>query len=148
MKRVLKTLAFVAAGCVIGFVLGSLNSFKAISHFASIALTEIAIDVCELQQGRGDSVLERKRNALPVLVQQHESSFRRFLPENQRNNALWAVSQCYEVAGIEPPASIKPILDALPPRPLSGCELKNERGDEETKKGANVEQDAEGDEEH
>jgi len=96
MKRILKTLSFVVIGCIIGFVLGSLNSFRAISFFTSSALTEIAIDVQQLQQGYGDSVLERKRDALPVLVQQLESVHRKFLSEKQWNSTLWAVSRCYE----------------------------------------------------
>ena len=134
MMRILKTLAFVAAGCVIGFVLGSLNSFRAISHFASVALTEKAIDVRQLQQGHGDSVLERKRTALPGLVQQLESCHRKFLTETQWNSALWAVSRCYEDQESGPPASIKPVLDALPPRPLTSCELRAQRAADDAKK--------------
>ena len=126
MKRILKTLSFVIVGCIIGFILGSLNSFRAISHISSIVLTEIAIDVQQLQQGRSDSVLERKRRALPVLVQQLESVHRKFLSETQWNGTLWAVSRCYENQESGPPASIKHLLDALPPRPLTSCEIKRE----------------------
>jgi hypothetical protein len=124
MKRILKALAFVVIGSIIGFVLGSLNSFRAISFFASSALTEMAIDVHQLQQGQSDSVLDRKRQALPVLVQQLESIHRKFLSEAQWNSTLWAVSRCYESAESGPPASIKHLLDALPPRPVSSCEIK------------------------
>ena len=124
MKRVLKALLFVVVGCIIGFVLGSLNSFRAISFFASITLTEMAIDVYQLQQGQGEAVLERKRDALPVLAQQLDSGHRKFLSQAQYNSALWAVSRCYEGAESGPPASIKHILDALPPRPVSICEIK------------------------
>jgi len=134
MKRILKILASVAAGCVIGFVLGSLNSYRAISFFARSALAEMAIDVHELQQGRGDSVLERKRRALPRLVQQLESCHRKFLTETQWNSALWFVSRCYEGQECGPPASIKPILDALPPRPLPTCGLPAQRTGDDAKK--------------
>ena len=131
MKRILKILSFVVVGCIIGFVLGSLNSYRAISFFASVALIEMAADVGQLQQGHSDSVLERKRRALSVLVQQLESSHRKFLTETQWNSALWAVSRCYEGQESGPPASIKHILDALPPRPLTSCEIKRRASQEE-----------------
>ncbi len=124
MKRILKVLSFVVIGCIVGFVLGSLNSFWAISFFTSSALTEMAIDVQQLQQGHGDAVLERKRDALPVLVQQLEAVHRKFLSQEQWNSALWAVSRCYEDTESGPPASIKHLLDTLPPRPLSSCEIR------------------------
>jgi hypothetical protein len=135
MKRILKALLFVVAGCIIGFVLGSLNSYRAISSFTSSALTEMAVDVYDLQEGRSEWVLERKRRALPLIVQQLESRHRKFLSEGQWNSALWAVERCYEDQESGPPASIKRLLDALPPRPLPDCEIRRraseERGTEE-----------------
>jgi len=130
MKRKLKALLFVMVGCIIGFVLGSLNSYRAISFFTSIALTEIAIDVHQLQQGHSDSVLERRRRALPVLVQQLDSCHRKFLSETQWNSALWAVSRCYEDKESGPPVSIKHLIDALPPRPVSSCEIMRRASEE------------------
>ena len=130
MKRMLKILSFVVVGCIIGFVLGSLNSFRAISYFTSMALTEMAIDVHQLQQGHSDSVLERKRRALPIIVQQLESSHRNFLSQKQWNGTLWAVSRCYEDQESGPPASIKHLLDALPTRPLTSCEIKRRASEE------------------
>ncbi len=130
MKRILKVLAFVVVGCIIGFVLGSLNSFRAISFLTSGALTEMAIDVHQLQQGHSDAVLDRKRRALPILVQQLETIHRKFLSEAQWNSALWAVSRCYEDAESGPPASIKHLIDALPPRPVSSCEIMRRASEE------------------
>ena len=134
MKRTLKVLSLVVVGCIIGFVLGSLNSYRAISGIASTVLTEIAMDVWQLQQGRGDSVLERKRRALPDLVQQLEACHRKFLSERQWNRTLWAVARCYEDQETGPPASIKHLLEALPPRPASSCEIER-RAAEEKKSG-------------
>jgi len=124
MKRILKVLAFVVIGSIVGFVLGSFNSFRAISFFTSSALTEMAIDVQQLQQGHGDAVLDRKRQALPVIVQQLESIHRKFLSQEQWNSALWAVSRCYEDTESGPPVSIKHLLDELPPRPVSSCQIR------------------------
>ena len=86
-KRILKILSFVVVGCIIGFVLGSLNSYRAISFFSSTALAGMAIDVHQLQQGRSNSVLERKMRALPVMVQQLEHD-RKFISEAQWNGTL------------------------------------------------------------
>ena len=130
MKRILKTLSFVVVGCIIGFILGSINSYRAIAFFANTALLEIAIDAHQLQNGYSDSVLERKMRAIPILVQQHESSYRNFLSEKQWNGTLWIVSRCYENQESGPPASIKHILDALPPRPLTSCEIKRRASEE------------------
>ena len=124
MKKILKALSFVVIGCIIGFVLGSLNSFRAISFFTRSALTGMAIDVHQLQQGHSNSVLERKRHDLPVIVQQLDSCHRKFLSEAQWNSTLWAVSRCYENQESGPPASIKHLLDALPPRPLTSCQIR------------------------
>ena len=134
MKKILKALLLVMLGLIIGFVLGSLNSYRAISWMASNALFDMANDVHQLQQGRSDSVLERKRSALPGLVQQFESNFRKFLSEKQGNSTLWAVSRCYEGQESGAPASIKHILDALPPRPprpLTSCEIKRRAAKEQ-----------------
>ena len=126
MKRILKALLFVVVGCIIGFLLGSLNSYRAISLFNSGTVIEIAVDVQQLQKGQSDSVLERKRRALPVIVQQLESHHRKFLSESQWNSVLWAVSSCYEDDESGPPASIKHLLNALPPRP-NGEHLKRRK---------------------
>ena len=130
MKKILKVLPWVVVGCVIGFILGSINSYRAISNFSSITLMEMAVDVHQLQQGQSDSVLKRKRDALPVLVQQLDSFHRRSLSEGQWNSTLWAVSRCYANQESGPPAGIRPLLDALPPRPLTSCEIRRRATEE------------------
>lgn len=138
MKRMLKVLSLIVVGCIIGFALGSANSYRVISFFASTTLTEIAVDVRQLQQGHSDWVLDRKRRALPVLVQQLESWHLKFLSEAQWNSALWAVSRCYEDQESGPPVSIKHLLDALPPRPVSSCEIGRRASKEKTTEEAEV----------
>ena len=123
MKMKLTALLLVILGSIIGFILGTLNSYKAICFFADLALFNMAVDVYDLQQGQCETVLERKKNGLPRLVQQYESD-RKFIPEEQWNGTLWAVARCYEDQEGGPPASIKHILDALPPRPLTSCDIK------------------------
>ena len=127
--KILKVLLLVILGLIIGFILGSLNSYRAIVFFTSNALLEMAVDVHQLQQGKCESVLERKRSALPGLVQYFESD-RKFVSQEQWNGTMWAVLRCYEGQEGGPPASIKHILNALPPRPLTSCEIRR-RADKE-----------------
>jgi hypothetical protein len=129
LRKMTAKLLLLAAGFVVGYLVACAgwytSSKKAMARFQSIGLTEMANDVHQLQQGNVDAVLARKQEALPRLTQRYYATFLRSLPEEQRNGVLWAVSRCYEAPGREPPALIKPILDALPPRPPTSCELKS-----------------------
>ncbi|MBN1437622.1 MAG: hypothetical protein JW936_11170 [Sedimentisphaerales bacterium] len=127
MKKALKILSLILVGCIIGFVLASLNSFRTISHQNSIALLEMAADVYQLQEGQSEAVLERKLNALPTLVQQLDQHHRKFISQEQWTSTMWAVSRCYEDQEPGPPPSIKPLLDELPPRPLTCCEIRRQQ---------------------
>jgi len=124
MKNIFANLSFGVLGCIIGFILGSLNSFRMTSFFYSSTVLEMAVDVYDLQQGKCDSVLERKSRALPMLVEQLEAVHRKFLSEGNWNATMWTVGRCYENHESGPPASIKHILDALGPRPLTSCEIE------------------------
>ena len=44
--------------------------------------------------------------------------------DEARLTAFWYVKRYYEKYKLSVPAEIKPILDALPPRPLTSCEIK------------------------
>jgi hypothetical protein len=123
-KRILKAGLLVLAGLAVGYTLACASTKRVIGSFCTAGLLEMAIDVNQLQQGRADAVLARKRRALPDLVQQYDVVFLRSLPDRQRNEVLWAVSRCYGGSAPEAPPSIKPLLDALPPRPPTSCELK------------------------
>jgi hypothetical protein len=123
-KRILKAGLLVLAGLAVGYTLAFASTKRVINNFCTVGLLEMAIDVDQLQQGRADAVLTRKRRALPDLVQKYDAMFLRSLPDRQRNEILWAVSRCYGGSAPEAPPSIKPILNALPPRPPTSCELK------------------------
>ena len=126
VKRALKVLGVLGCGAVIGAVVSGMMWHKTMSSFSSIATLEIAVDACELQRGRADALLERKASALPGLVQQLDSVHRPYLSEEAYNGTLWAIQRYYEESDTEVPAAIKPILDALPPRPPSSCELRRQ----------------------
>jgi hypothetical protein len=129
MKKKLLLLALFITGTLAGFVscflLLGLKEYSVMSHWASIRLTEVAIDVRELRAGRVDGVLERYDRAIPSLILNFDKFYSKGLPEEQINSTLWGFERYYsDNPSLEVPADIKPILDALPPRPLTSCEVK------------------------
>ena len=46
------------------------------------------------------------------------------LENNSRYTSLWQIQKYYEIPGDQIPSQLKSILESLPPRPLSSCELK------------------------
>jgi len=123
-KKIIKIVLLIVAGFIIGFLVASIGSIKIIAFINGSVLLEMAADVYQLQKGEADQVLERKRKALPPLTQRYDRIFSRWVSEKQRSGVLWQVARCYEGDETAVPASIKPILEALPPRLLTSCELK------------------------
>ena len=129
MKRKIILLAVFIAGALTGLVscflfLGS-KEYSVMSHFASIRLTEMAIDVRELRAGRVDGVIERYDKAIPYNILNFVKFYSKGLSEEQRNQTLWGFQRYYsDNPSLEIPSEIKPILDALPPRPLTSCEVE------------------------
>jgi hypothetical protein len=128
LKKIIKPLLLFVVAFALGYLLACVNLYRSVetlvAHFQNIGLREMAIDVYQLQSGDADAVLKRKMGALPIITQQFDSAYRKRLPAAESQETLWAVSRCYEAPGTEVPTSIKPILDALPPRPPTSCELK------------------------
>ena len=110
MKKAAKIMALIATGIVVGFIAGSLNSFRAIARFACDSVLEMAVDAKQLEQGDAGAVLERKKTALPRQVQQLDSVFAKYIPDQQVSKTLILVREFYETSGVEPPSSIKAIL--------------------------------------
>ena len=123
IKFVLIVTAFFVAGAVLGAVLTSIQWNKTMSRFAATALNEIAVDARQIHSGKAEETLQRKMDAIPGLVQQLDFVHRRYLPESELNGALWSVSRFYEDVKTGVPASIQPIMESLPPRPKTSCEL-------------------------
>ncbi len=129
MKRRLLLLAIFIIGTLTGFIscflfLG-LKEYSIMGHWASMRLIEVAIDVRELRAGRADGVLERYDKAIPYLILNFDKFYSMGLPEEQINRTLWGFQRYYsDNPSLEIPSEIKPILDALPPRPLTSCEIK------------------------
>lgn len=126
-KKVKLTLLLVVvfiAGGVTGLITAQVLWMRnAMAPFYSTGLTEIAIDAQQLSRNEADELLKRKVMALAPLTQSYHKVFFKFMPDNNaRYTPLWQVQKYYELSGDEVPAEIKPILDSLPPRPLTSCE--------------------------
>lgn len=126
IKWTLLLIIVFLAGVVAGFAGSSFQWHRTVlASFYSTSLTEIAIDAQQLSQEQGDAVLIRKVMALTPLTQSYHKAFFKFMPDNKSRYApLWQVQKYYEISGDEVPSEIKPILDSMPPRPLTSCELK------------------------
>jgi len=122
--KVAKILGLLVIGGFVGAMLVSVRWYGVISSYSSAMVLEIASDARQLQRGDAEGLLERKARALPALVQQIESQHRKYLSEAEYNGTLWQVQAFYEDCGTDPPEEIRPILDALPPRPPTCCELR------------------------
>lgn len=143
IKTILIVMASLVVGGVIGAVLVSVQWNKFMSRFVATALTEMAVDARQIRGGVAEATLERKMDAIPGLVQQLNSVHRRYLPESVFNGALWSVSRFYEDIETGVPASIQPIMESIPPRPKTSCELTGmcavhpeDNGDAEPSPGA------------
>ena len=129
MKKKLLLLTIFIMGTLAGFVscflLLGFKEYSVMSHWTSMRLTEMALDVRELRAGRVDGVLERYDRAIPSLILNFDKFYSKTLSEEQINIPLWGFQRYYsDNPSLEIPAEIKPILDALPPRPLTSCEIK------------------------
>lgn len=127
-----KTAATLGLGIFIGVLIGGVSVFLIMGRQmrwlmafqAQVAMGEAAMDARQIAAGQSDAVLERKNAAIPYMVLTFEKEHAGYLPQDQRVGALWAVQRHYaDNPSLNPPPEVKAILDALPPRPPTSCEL-------------------------
>jgi hypothetical protein len=122
---IILTIVFIL-GTAAGYILACYHYFKfVVAPFNNVAVTEIAIDAQQLKLGQAEQVLKRKVSALPACTEAYYKFYFKFVPQKYRYSGLWNVQRYYEISGDKIPDKIKPILDALPKRPLTSCELKS-----------------------
>jgi len=127
-KSILIAVVLLALGFAAGAFTACIAWRKVMSSFAASALRVIATDARQLQGGQAEAVLARKKMSISGLVQQLHSADRRYLPEAVYNDALWRVARFYGDAELPVPASLQPILAALPPDPRANFKsLRDQR---------------------
>jgi hypothetical protein len=73
-----------------------------------------------IRSGREEELLKRMEANLPQCATFADSGLR----GKARLNSLWSIQRYYEKFKLDVPAEIQPILNKLPPRPLTPCEMK------------------------
>jgi hypothetical protein len=131
-RKIKFTIVFVVvfiAGCLTGAVLTSIQFNRiVVAPSYNISLLEIASDARLLSQGKAEVVLKEKVMAIPSLTQVYYNHYYKFMPhDDSRYASLWQVKRYYEISGQDIPVEIKSILESLPERPLTSCELKRSR---------------------
>ena len=82
------------------------------SHVGSIA--DQAFVAREIYAGRSKELADRIRESLP----QHVAGIEQACPSSKwREWAYWLINDVYKVSGAPVPATLRPILSSLPPRP-------------------------------
>lgn len=98
---------------------------RMLSQWTSAALCETAADIWQIRSGQVDTVLERKEDALSRMIVNFQKWHAGFLSEDQRVATLWAAQRCYsDNPSLKMPPEVKAILDALPPRPPTSCDIQ------------------------
>jgi len=130
MKKRLKYFISFAVVFIVGGLCGVISTSiifhrNALSPFYNNALLEIAIDAQQLSQGKTEEVLKRKVMSIPSLTQSYYAHYYKFMPDdNSRYACLWQVQKYYQISGDTIPTQIKSILESLPKRPLTSCEVQ------------------------
>ncbi len=125
----MKTIWKVTLGFAIGLVVGLIPAYHfyrvfwdSFGRFSSLQLTEMSINARQIEKGRSDEVLSRYKLSIPsavVVVHDH------FMSDPGSTNALWAAQRFYaDSPSNSAPAEAKRILDSLPPRPQTSCDVK------------------------
>jgi len=129
VKRLLKIGLILLIGIIIGagttvFVMGRQVRWL-IAFFHETRMVEIANDARLIRAGRAAELLAMKDAAVPQLVVQLEREHARYLTNEERIRCLWAVQRYYkDNPHLTVPAEVEAILEKLPPRPPTSCEIK------------------------
>jgi len=124
-------LAFVAG--VVGFFCGAglvASRYDAVLAQAnSASVVAVANDIYLVKHGRMDKLLELKEMALPGLVEQLDRIYRKHLSPGTFNRTMWVVARLYQDGKEIPPPAIAKVLNDLPPRPPTECEVNRGQGE-------------------
>ncbi len=124
MKIYIISLACLVVGVAVGATSTYLmltrhyNRFLESQH-AIMALDQVNV-LSHLKGGKGDELMKTIEERLP----QWAAAIPVSIQDPQRaNEVLWQVQRYYEKYGVEIPEALRPVLDALPPRPPTSCEI-------------------------
>ena len=123
MKR--KILLSVLGGFVLGvavmWILVKQTTGKAFSNLYLVGVMDQANVALHIRAGKQMELLTNIEATLPSYVQ---AVLQEFKGNAGSTNALWMVKAYYERNQIMVPPEIKGILDSLPPKPPTACQIR------------------------
>ena len=124
----MKTWVISAACIVVGSILGASGTYLLLtrhygqllgSRHAIMALDQMNV-LSHLKSGKTEALQQTMEERIP----QWAAGIRSVIQNPQRaNEVLWEVQRYYEEYAVEVPEALRPVLDALPPRPPTSCEI-------------------------
>jgi hypothetical protein len=127
-KKIFKSIVLFLAGFIAGSVLvrGFLvwNYSRLFVHSYYTSIANSAYVVTMIRANRQEELIKNTEESMVRGVEMTDKHFRNY-PD--RLWAFWWVQSYYEKFKLPVPETIKPILDKLPKRPLTSCELKQIR---------------------
>jgi hypothetical protein len=123
LKGRLKTIGIFALGFLTGTVLIGIllvwNYTVMFRNLYQIQILDCVNTASMVRSGRGDILLKHLEDNIPQNVFFANS----VLKGQARLDSLWCIQRYYEQYNLNVPVEIRPILNKLPPRPLTTCEL-------------------------
>ena len=124
----MKTWIISAVCIIVGGILGASGTYLLLtrhysqfleSRHAIMALDQMNV-LSHLKSGKGEELLRTLEEHLP----QWAAVIPSVIQNPQRaNEVLWEVQRYYEEYEVAVPATLQPLLDVLPPRPPTSCEI-------------------------
>lgn len=119
---------FLAGGILLGgAALWNFSRFHVMQYHLQIQ--EMTNTAFMIRAGRTDELLKNIDSAIPVFVAQ-ANEYEGAWDSEERLQCLWFIQKYYDRFDINVPAQIQPILNGLPPRPLTSCDIKKSKAEE------------------
>lgn len=124
MKIYIISLACLVIGGIVGasamhLALSRPYSDMLESRHAIMALDQVNV-LSHLKSGKGEELMITLEEKLPEWAASIPSIIRN---PQRANEVLWQVQRYYEKYEVEIPEALRPVLDTLPPRPPTFCEI-------------------------
>ena len=131
-KGKLKAVGLLAVGFLTGAILvGGLVAWRYFQMFKEQYYTGILSNANTAFMIRAEREEELLRNLETNIRQCVASADSLWGNDEDRISAFWLVQRYYERFDLSVPKDIKPILDRLPPRPLTSCEQRQQQEEPE-----------------
>lgn len=132
ITAIICSIIFLIVGTIIGssgmylYMIGSVND--TFEYWYELHSMDTLNVLQQIKSGKTDELAQLLEQRIPEwavgvpkLIEDTECS----------NRILWRVQRFYEINDLEVPNELVPLLNSLPPRPLTSCEIKNKKEDDQ-----------------